>query len=111
MLWYSEKARKCAKKIYEQRKARKERQRNRTWKAGRLVTFVSFDIFKHEHRFVCQMKKLPEHFYVYRCTACKMLNHYHPCMDLRGKMRIKCMRKSDLSCYPHIVKRSIPSLP
>jgi hypothetical protein len=105
MLWYSKRAQKRAKKIYLERKARKERQKHRTWKAGRLITFVSFDIFKHEHRFVCQMRKVNEYFRAHRCMQCRIFNNYRPCMDIRGEMSKKCMQKSDLSCYPHIVKK------
>ena len=110
MLWLSKKAQKRAKKIYLERKARKERQKHRTWKAGRLITFVSFDIFKHEHRFICQMRKVNEYFHEHRCAQCRIFNNYRPCMDIRGEMHTKCMQKSDLSCYPHIVKKCKPQI-
>lgn len=103
-LLFSKRIQKIARKIYNERKARKERQKHRTWKAGRLITFVSFDIKKDEHRFICQMKKVNEYFHAHRCVQCKIFNHYRPCMDIRGEMSKKCMQKSDLSCYPHIVK-------
>lgn len=85
------------------KKSRKklEKEKQRTWKAGKLITFVSLDIFGKEHRFLCQMKKCNKDFAYHRCVQCKIINHYRVCMSLGGEMCHKCMKKSDLACYPH----------
>jgi hypothetical protein len=80
---------------------RKKREAARTWTAGRLVTFVSFDIFGKEHRFLCQMKKCHPGLREHRCMQCRIMNNYRVCMDIGGEMRTRCMKKSDLACYPH----------
>lgn len=80
---------------------RKKREAARTWTAGKLITFVSFDIFGKEHRFLCQMRKLNKFYHEHRCAQCKAYNHYRVCMYLGGETMKRCMRKSDLSCYPH----------
>ena len=80
---------------------RKKREAARTWKAGKLITFVSTDVLGKEHRFLCQMKKCSTDFRAHRCIQCKIINNYRVCMDIGGEMHHKCMRKSDLRCYPH----------
>lgn len=101
MLWYSKYIGKKIKKACLEKAERRKRQKQRTWTAGRLVTFVSFDIFKKEHRFLCQMRKCYPDFREHRCAQCRIINHYRVCMDIGGEMCKKCMRKSDLACYPH----------
>ena len=80
---------------------KKKKLKERTWTAGRLVTFVSIDIFGGEHRFLVQMRKCYKDFREHRCAQCRIINNYRLCMYSRGEMCKKCMRKSDLSCYPH----------
>ena len=85
------------------RKSRKQlrREKQQTWKNGRLITFVSIDIFGGIHRFLCQMRKCNKDFHGHRCLYCRLANSYRPCMDIGGEMYKECMRKSDTSCYPH----------
>ena len=98
MLYWS----KYIKKRKERYKARKKLRKNqRSWTAGRLVTFVSFDIFGKEHRFLCQMRKCHTDFREHRCAQCRTINHYRVCMNIGGEMCTKCMRKSDLACFPY----------
>lgn len=80
---------------------KKKKQECRTWIAGRLITFVSLDIFGREHRFLCQMRKCHKDFHCHRCVFCRIINKYRVCMTIGGEMCKKCMRKSDLTCYPH----------
>lgn len=89
------------KKLTTKARLKAKKLKERTWTAGRLVTFVSFDIFGKEHRFLCQMKKCHKDFMYHRCMQCRIINHYRVCMDLRGEMCHRCMKKSDLACYPY----------
>ena len=87
------------------RLSKKKKLKERTWTAGRLVTFVSIDVLGKEHRFLVQMKKCRKYFMEHRCVQCRIINHYRLCLDIRGEMCKKCMRKSDLSCYPHELRK------
>ena len=80
---------------------RKKREAARTWKAGKLITFVSIDVLGKEHRFLCQMRKCNPGLREHRCAQCRIMNNYRVCMTISGEMCKKCMRKSDLTCYPH----------
>ena len=80
---------------------RKKKEAAKIWTAGKLITFVSFDIFGKEHRFLCQMRKCHKDFRAHRCVLCKMINHYRVCMDPGGEMARKCYAKSGHGCYPH----------
>lgn len=90
-----------SKRLKRLSKKKKLKLKERTWTAGRLVTFVSIDVLGKEHRFLVQMKKCNKYFMEHRCAQCRIINHYRLCMDIGGEMCKKCMRKSDLSCYPH----------
>lgn len=94
-----------SKRLKRLSKKKKLKLKERTWTAGRLVTFVSIDIFGGEHRFLVQMRKCYEYFREHRCAQCRIINNYRLCMDIRGEMCKKCMRKSDLSCYPHRLRK------
>lgn len=89
-----------SKRLKRLSKKKKLKLKERTWIAGRLITFVSIDIFGKEHRFLVQMKKCYNDLRKHRCAQCRIINHYRLCMDIRGEMCKKCMKKSDLSCYP-----------
>lgn len=94
-----------SKRLKRLSKKKKLKLKERTWTAGRLITFVSIDIFGGEHRFLVQMRKCYKDFREHRCAQCRIINHYRLCMDICGEMRKKCMRKSDLSCYPHKLRK------
>lgn len=81
----------------------------RTWKIGRIVTIKTTDIFNKEYIFVCRMKKLPDGLKSHRCVVCKMMNGFRICMYMRSIGCTNCMRKSDLSCFPRLIKRGIAS--
>lgn len=84
---------------------RKKKLEARTWKKGRIVTIKTTDVLNKEHIFVCQMKQLPSDFKSHRCTVCRIINHFRICMYMKSIGCINCMQKSDLSCFPRLIKR------
>lgn len=77
-----------------------------TWKAGCLITFVSSAYAtRKELRYLCRMKKINTALKYHRCAQCKIFNGYLPCERVRSSMHTKCTRKSDLSCFPKVIKK------
>ena len=77
-----------------------------TWKNGCLITFVSSAYStRKELRYLCRMTKCNTKMKYHRCTQCKIFNGYLPCERVRSEMHTKCARKSDLSCFPKVIKK------
>lgn len=77
-----------------------------TWKNGCLITFVSSAYStRKELRYLCRMTKCNTKLKYHRCVQCRIFNRYLPCERVRSEMHTKCTRKSDLSCFPKVIKK------
>lgn len=77
-----------------------------SWKAGQLIVFISSSYaHRKELRYLCRMKKINSKLKYHRCVQCKMYNGYLPCERVNSSMHTKCYRKSDLSCFPKVIKK------
>ena len=72
---------------------RKAKEKQRTWTAGRLITI---DGKVYRMRSLYRYKCIQFH----RCVFCATMNHFRPCGYCKSEACTKCMRKSDLSCFP-----------